>query len=158
MTSDTDGDELATPTAEYDSPNGSVTEQPEPPSSVYPDRTIGGRFIKGNPGGPGHPRKGESVPEKLKKRVERDSDKVVEAVMKRLLRGDAVGNRAFADVRDTIYGVPKQTLVVEREETAGDRLTRNVYAQLAKLTGQTVDAEDVRVLDEGETEGDITDA
>ena len=64
----------------------------------------------------GRPRKGESVPEKLRRKVEKHGDQVVEAVYQRLLRTDSVGNRAFADVRDTIYGVPKQTLVLESEQ------------------------------------------
>ncbi len=64
----------------------------------------------------GRPKKGESVPEQLKRTLERPkvARAVVNAVVNRLIRDDAVGNRAFSDVRDTIYGVPKQTLVLQQ--------------------------------------------
>ncbi len=64
----------------------------------------------------GRPKKGESVPEQLKRTLERPkvARMVVNAVVERLARTDAVGNRAFSDVRDTIYGVPKQTLVLQQ--------------------------------------------
>lgn len=62
----------------------------------------------------GRPKRGESLPEKLRTKVEKEADKIVEAVYQRLLREDAVGNRAFADVRDTLYGIPKQTLIIEQ--------------------------------------------
>lgn len=85
-------------------------------ATVSPDR-VNGRFAPGNRLGPGRPRRGESVPEKLRAKVERHGDKVVEAVYQRLLRTDSVGNRAFADVRDTIYGIPKQHLVIEQSDS-----------------------------------------
>ena len=64
----------------------------------------------------GRPKKGESVPEQLKRTLERPkvARMVVNAVVERLARTDAVGNRAFADVRDTVYGLPKQTLILEQ--------------------------------------------
>ena len=82
------------------------------------------------------------MPEKLRARVERDSDAVVEAVMRRLKRDDSVGNRAFADVRDTVYGIPKQTLVIEQGESAADQLD----AAIARRMGLVVDGE-ARALD-----------
>ena len=81
--------------------------------NVSPGR-INGRFARGIKLGPGRPRRGQSVPEKLKAKVERHGDAVVKAAYERLLRTDSVGNRAFADMRDTVYGVPKQTLVLQQ--------------------------------------------
>lgn len=91
----------------------------------------------------GRPKKGASLPEKLKHRVEKDADKVIEAVMKRLTRDDAVGNRAFSDVRDTVYGLPKQTLVLEQGESPLAELLRRRQERLSP-TGErrlTVDGE-----------------
>lgn len=67
----------------------------------------------------GRPKKGESVPELLRRTIERPrvSQAVVQATVERLMRTDAVGNRAFADVRDTVYGVPKQTLQLEQADS-----------------------------------------
>ena len=67
----------------------------------------------------GRPKKGESLPELLKRSIERPHIKaaVVSATVERLMRTDAVGNRAFADVRDTVYGIPKQTLVLEQGDS-----------------------------------------
>ncbi len=67
----------------------------------------------------GRPKKGESMPELLKRAIERPkvTRLVVAAAVERLVRTDAVGNRAFADVRDTVYGIPKQTLVLEQADS-----------------------------------------
>lgn len=81
----------------------------------------------------GRPRKGESLPELLKRSIERPKTKaaVVSATVERLLRTDAVGNRAFADVRDTVYGIPKQTLVLEQADSPLAALLTDL-AQLGK--------------------------
>ena len=65
------------------------------------------------PGGPGRPKRGESVPEKLKAKLERHGDKVVEAAFRRLLRDDSVGNRALEDALNRRYGVNAQKYVIE---------------------------------------------
>ena len=65
---------------------------------------------------------------------------MVTATVERLLRTDAVGNRAFADVRDTVYGIPKQTLVLEQ----GDSPLLALFQQFTAIDA-TVDA-DVREL------------
>ena len=104
-------DRIAEPTAVY----GADTADESTAVTVNADR-VNGRFGPGNTYGKGRPRKGESVPERLKRKVEAKGDAVVDAVIARLLRQDSVGNRAFADVRDTIYGVPKQHLVLSQGE------------------------------------------
>lgn len=129
--------------------NGTALSQP--PVSVTPDtdnaprRTVGRPFAPGNKYGKGRPRKGESIPERLKRAIEqpKTTEAIVQATVARLLREDAVGNRAFADVRDTVYGIPKQTLVLEHGESPADALD----ARLAQLLGQTVDGE-ARLLDD----------
>lgn len=104
-----------------------------------------GRFLPGQaPKSPGRPRKGESMPEKLRKRVEKDADRVVDAVVARLLREDAVGNRAFADVRDTVYGIPKQTLVLEQ---GASPLAAFLARRAERLNAGAVDGEATIVSD-----------
>jgi hypothetical protein len=65
----------------------------------------------------GRPRKRDSLLEVTRKKVESAASKVADAKLKRLLRDDSVGNRAWAEYRDTYYGMPKQTLVLEQGES-----------------------------------------
>ncbi len=98
----------------------------------------------------GGPKKGESLPEKLKRRVEKDSDKIVEAVYKRLIREDSVGNRAFVDVRDTVYGIPKQHLVLEQADSPLLAfLTKHI--DVSRETMDVIEGES-RLLPEGQGE------
>jgi hypothetical protein len=92
-------------------------------------RTRHGTFAKGNKYGHGRPRKGESVIETLKRAVEKPktTEAIVIATVQRMLRTDSVGNRALADVSDRIYGVPKQTLVLQQ---GADPLAE-LYASIA---------------------------
>ncbi len=90
---------IAEPAAVY----GVETEVDAGPAIVSVDR-INGRFAPGNHASPGRPRKGQSIPEKLKGKVERHADKVVEAAYQRMLREDQVGNRALEDGMNRIYG------------------------------------------------------
>lgn len=117
--------------------NATAASVIDPSTSVTADsdnavRRVRGRpFEPGNRYGKGRPRKGESIPEKLKRKIEApaSSDAIVDAVYARLLREDAVGNRAFADVRDTVYGIPKQTLVLEQGESVADALDQRLAAR-----------------------------
>lgn len=97
-----------------------------------------GRFLPGNRANPkGRPRKGESLPEKLRAATEKHADKIVAAALERVLRADSVGNRAFADIRDTVYGVPKQTLIVQRDDDPALSLLADLLEQrqIAATTG-----------------------
>ena len=76
-----------------------------------------GRFLPGaSPKSPGRPRKGRSVLDATQELAERKWKRIAEAAIQRLERDDAVGNRAWADYRDTFHGIPKQTLVVENAD------------------------------------------
>ena len=88
----------------------------------------------------GRPKKGESMPELLKRAIERPkvTRLVVAAAVERLVRTDAVGNRAFADVRDTVYGIPKQTLVLEQADSPLLALLQR-HAQLPYVDGESRD-------------------
>ena len=102
------------------------------------------QFTKGNPGGPGRPKKGTSVLDRTRQLAERKAKKVAEAHVNRMLREDATGNRAWAEYRDTFYGMPKQTLVLEQ----GDSPLLALYQQFNAIdAGETVD---VRELPPGE--------
>jgi hypothetical protein len=129
-----------------ESVSGPATDEQTAAVTVTTDTTNGrtrrGTFAPGNAYGHGRPKKGESLPEKLRRRVEKDSDAIVNAVVARLIREDAVGNRAFADVRDTVYGVPKQTLVVSQGESQANELDAELAAYLAS---KTVDGESRRI-------------
>ena len=115
---------------ETNSATGVVSELREP-------RT--GRFVKGHAAlaGGGRPKKGERLLDYVNKLVEKAPNKqaVAEAHLDRLLKRDAVGARAFVDHRDTYFGIPKQTLVVEHADAPG-------LAWLQALaTGQGVEGE-----------------
>ena len=90
-----------------------------------------GRFVKGHAplAGGGRPKKGESLLDYTRKLVEKAQNKqaVAEAHLDRLLDRGSVGNRAFADHRDTYFGVPKQTLVLQQ---GADPLAE-LYAEIA---------------------------
>ena len=63
------------------------------------------QFKPGNRANPhGRPRKGESLPELLAKEYEKSKKKLVKAAVNRALRDDQVGNRAFNDGLDRVYG------------------------------------------------------
>ncbi len=66
----------------------------------------------------GRPKRGESSIDYTKRLIEKPKHAklVAEAKLERLLRTDSVGNRAWADYRDTFYGIPKQHLVLEQAD------------------------------------------
>ena len=53
--------------------------------------------------------------ERYKRKVESEADKVLAAHFRRLFKDNAVGERAFVTLRDTLFGVPAQRLVVEQD-------------------------------------------
>ncbi len=66
----------------------------------------------------GRPRKGQSAQEKLVAHVNRDADEILAGIVREARKGNT---RAFIALWDRAFGVPKQTLVVERPD---DPLTR----------------------------------
>ena len=68
--------------------------------------------------GAGRPKKGERLLNYIERLVNKptNTQRAAEAHLRRLLREDAVGARALADHRDTFYGLPKQTLVLEQQD------------------------------------------
>src|SRR3990167_2493587 len=109
-------EQIAEPVATYgaESDAEQASNSDEPTRQSVP-RGPSGHFLPGlAPKSPGRPRKGESVLEQTHKVVESKAKRAAQAKLKRMFRDDAVGNRAWADYRDTFYGVPKQTLVVQQ--------------------------------------------
>ena len=111
-----------------------------------------GRFVKGHAAlaGGGRPKKGERLLDYAQRLVEKAQNKqaVAEAHLDRLLRRDAVGARAFADHRDTFFGIPKQTLVLEQGESP-------LLALFQQFTA--IDAEPtIHAIDAPHTDNDIT--
>ena len=76
---------------------------------------VNGRFAPGNKLGPGRPKRGESVPEKLKAKLERHGDKVVAAAFDRMLQTNQVGNRALEDALNRAYGVNAQKFILQQD-------------------------------------------
>lgn len=117
--------------------NGYTADDQTAAVAVNADTTNGrtrlGTFAKGNRYGHGRPRKGESAIETLKRAVEKPktTEAIVVATINRMLRTDSVGNRAFADVSDRIYGVPKQTLVLQQ----GSDPFADLMTELKQLAG-----------------------
>ena len=94
--------------------------------------SVTGRWVKGHPATPGggRPKRGERLLHYVDRLVEHPRNKVAvaEAHLARMVRTDAVGARAFADHRDTFYGLPKQTLVLEQADNP-------FFALLASMQG-----------------------
>ncbi len=89
------------------------------PETTGTRRVIGRPFEPGQSGNPaGRPRKGESAQDKLRKQTDRRADKIIDGVLSQAERGNV---RAFVSIWDRVYGVPKQSLVIER---ADDPLTQ----------------------------------
>lgn len=97
-----------------------------------------GRFYPGDPriNRKGRPRKGETSFDYTKRLVEKPKHAklVAEAKLERLLRTDSVGNRAWADYRDSYFGVPKQVLQVEGVDAAS--VADTLLTRMRELAGR----------------------
>ncbi len=61
----------------------------------------------------GRPRKGESLPEKLRASIDRRADKIIDGQLSAAERGNT---RAFVAAMSYAYGVPATKLIVQRED------------------------------------------
>lgn len=129
-TTDVTGAPQDNPAGSDTSPTVSATGNPSPtrrPGTFVPGhdarRNVAGRI-----------QKKPTVLDETRKLAERKRKQVAQAHVNRMMREDATGNRAWAEYRDTFYGMPKQTLVLEQGESAG-------MAWLQQLAAQTVDGE-----------------
>ncbi len=108
------------------------------------------QFAPGNRANPhGRPRKGMSVLEQTRAEAERKAKAVAKAHVARMLKEDATGNRAWAEYRDTYYGMPKQTLVLEQGQSGADQLDAAILAMLD--APNVVDAQSYTVSETPET-------
>ena len=111
-----------------------------------------GRFVKGHKAlaGGGRPKKGESLLEYTEKLVTKaqNMQAVAEAKLDRLLDRGAVGNRAWAEYRDTFHGKPADTLLVKRGD---DPLTELMQELAARRTPIYIEGES-RTLDGRESD------
>ena len=75
-----------------------------------------GRFLPGNQAGVGNkggrPRKGQGFIDRLDTEVQRKAARLANAAVKKAIAGDP---RMFVFLRDTLFGVPKQTLQVRQD-------------------------------------------
>ncbi len=110
MTTESDELQIAEPVGQY------LIDEPETDTQVDTKPWL---FKPGQSGNPaGRPRKGESAQDKLRKQTDRRADKIIDGVLSQAERGNV---RAFVSIWDRVYGVPKQSLVIER---ADDPLTQ----------------------------------
>jgi hypothetical protein len=109
------------------------------------------QFQKGQPSRNPHgrPRKGESLPERLAREYDKRQKQLIDAAIKRALRDDQVGNRAFNDGLDRVYG----KVADEMHITTGEQTP--VMAWLQRLSGEVVDGES-RVVPDTEDTGETT--
>lgn len=122
--------------------------QQSSPDSAEPDVSTESKtyqpwqFKPGNPGGPGRPKRGRAFMDELRAERDRYAAEIARHQVQQAMKERTP--RFAAYLRDTLDGIPKQHLVVEREETPGDQLLQAVNRRLAALQGQTVDADSVR--------------
>ncbi len=131
---DTEPLQTSEPVAEY------LIDEPETETQVDSRPWL---FKPGQSGNPaGRPRKGQSAQEKLVAHVNRDADEILAGIVREARKGNT---RAFIALWDRAFGVPKQTLVVERPD---DPLTRWIQG----MTGVSIDgvnAGDQPAIDNG---------
>ncbi len=83
-------------------------EQQRPDSGT--PRVIGRPWLPGQSGNPrGRPRKGKTLMDVLAKEVGRRKVDIVQGLVKRAISGDP---KAFAEIRNTLYGMPHAKLEV----------------------------------------------
>lgn len=108
---------------------------------------ITGRFVKGVSGNPkGRPKRGQTYVERLKAAADRNADALVASAINEALNGRNK-IRAHTYIRDTAYGIPKQTIIMQSEETELERTLRQWREQ--DEARRTIDAESVTLLDDG---------
>ncbi len=105
MTTDSDALQISEPVAEYliDEPE-TVTRADAKPWLFKPGQS-------GNPNG--RPKKGQSLPEKLRASIDRRADKIIDGQLTAAERGNT---RAFVAAMSYAYGVPATKLIVQRED------------------------------------------
>ena len=128
----------------YELDNGETTEAKTEAAPViansFNGRDESGRWAKGNAGGPGRPRKGESFAEQYMKRLDREAEPLIDAHIRRAKGNNVVAERAFATALAYKIGVPKQTFVVETQDSPMAALLTEL-AQLQALPAPYVEGE-----------------
>lgn len=95
-----------------------------------------GRFLKGNPGGPGRPPKGESLTEALKAKA--DKQELADILIGLAKQGDLA---ALKYVYDRIDGSPRQTI----DQT---------WTEMPAVVGYYAEGADTRSADSEDTDAD----
>ncbi len=84
------------------------------PETGSQQRDSRGYFLPGVSGNPnGRPKKGQSLPEKLRASIDRRADKIIDGQLSAAERGNT---RAFVAAMSYAYGVPATKLIVQRED------------------------------------------
>ena len=103
----------------------------ESPSGMRDPRT--GNWLPGYSGNPkGRPRKGQTYFDRLVRMLDEHADVLVAGIISRAIQGDV---RAHAYLRDTVLGVPKQSMVVEHEDGPAVRLYEALQQRMGELNG-----------------------
>ncbi len=85
----------------------------EPETTVI-RRVVGRPFEPGQSGNPaGRPKRGQSLPEQLRKQIDRRAPEIIDGLLSKAERGDT---RAFVAAMSYSYGVPATKLIVQRED------------------------------------------
>ncbi len=99
----------------------------------------------------GRPPKGESVPELLAKAYEKKRKQLVKAAIDRALRDDQVGNRAFNDGLDRVYGKVADEMHITTEDSPLLGFLMRHTAQLPYVEGES---RDITTTDSAQTQSD----
>ena len=86
--------------------------------------------VSGNPAG--RPKRDAHFMDKYRNRVEAQADSILDAHFRRLKSNQTVGERAFTNMRDTLFGLPVQKLQVESNQGME---TLRAYLQAGGLAG-----------------------
>lgn len=141
-----DTDNMQQPDQQQPEPSDTLLVQSDTAAPDTPRKVIGRPFPPGVSGNPaGRPKRGQTYLDRLRAERDRNADKIAEHQVQQAMRERTPRFATF--LRDTLDGLPKQVLSIEREETPGDLLLQRVNRRLAELAGQTVDADGVTVLE-----------
>lgn len=114
----------------------------------YLEPAHGGRIYPWQPGQSGNPHgrpTKKTLIDALQDEVDREMWAIVKGQVKRAIKGDP---RSFAEIRNTLYGVPKQTLEVQNPDDPQAALLAIVAQQLGILPPANVIEGESREVDE----------